>query len=390
MVSVKERTVKGKAYVYVTATASYKGKKKRFEKCVGPNDMDEERLKHKVEFYSALLEQKASLYGIHLEADTTEFTYLPEGFAFFMAMIRRQYHPYLESMYPTELEKYKKEFDVRYVHNTTAMEGNTCSLKETALILDQGMTPSCKKLREVHEIENYTRVLEFVRTWHKDITIKFILELHRLVQSNIDDETAGVLRRIDVAITGSQWEPPPAVVLEDELIILLDWYKDARGKMHPFELAAEFHHRFVQVHPFVDGNGRVARELLNFILEQHGFPPLIVPIESREDYIDCLETADSGDRAPLVEFFAHQLVSDYFSVVFEAVSDLGPDLGGALENLDQQEVVDLKEFMGWTFQLFTQNMAQARDLQLQLDPRLQMLPAQILGKQEAEKEEEEE
>ena len=96
---------------------------------------------------------------IYLETKHTRFKYLPKSYAYPLIQIKRNYHKFLHENYPSELKKYQEEFDVRYVHHTTAIEGNTLSLKETGLVLDEGVAPGRKELREIHEIENYRRVL---------------------------------------------------------------------------------------------------------------------------------------------------------------------------------------------------------------------------------------
>ena len=90
-------------------------------------------------------------------------------------MIRQGYKNYLEDLYPDELEKYQEEFDIRYVHNTNAIEGNTLTLRETALVLGDGVAPKGKRLREIHEVENFQRLLRYVRSYDRDITMDFIV-----------------------------------------------------------------------------------------------------------------------------------------------------------------------------------------------------------------------
>ncbi|MGA1821092.1 MAG: Fic family protein [Thermoplasmatota archaeon] len=342
MVSVKERTVKGTKYLYVSCSTSYKGRKIRFEKSLGPSSKVKDNLRL-IEFHSTIIRMKCSIYRAYLEAKTSEFEHLPQFYAFYLAMIRQGYHNYLEDLYPDELEKYQDEFDTRYVHNTNAIEGNTLTLRETALVLGDGIAPKGKMLREIHEVENYQRLLRFVRSYDRDISMDFILKQHELIQRNIDDENGGKLRRIPVHIKGADWEPPPALLVKDELKDLIEWYVDNRDDIHPFELAGIFHHRFVQIHPFVDGNGRVARELLNFILRKNDYPPLIVPVSERQEYMDCLEKADGGDPEPLIEFFAIQIIQDYMKVIFSYKDHISRELG----RITPEEGMELAGMMLW-------------------------------------------
>jgi fido (protein-threonine AMPylation protein) len=347
MVSVKERTVKGKKYLYVTSTSSYKGKKKRFEKSIGPKDTDPAELEERIEFYSELMELRSTLYRIYLEAMDTDFRYVPKFYSIYLAMVRNFYSSYLADLYPSELEKYHDDLKVKYVHHTTALEGNTLTLVEAALILEDGIAPKGKMLREIYEIENFKRLIRYVRGYKGDITLELIKKVHSLVQRNIDDEQAGNFRRIEVGVIGSTLEPPPAIFVKDELQELVDWYRENPDDLPIFELACIFHYRFVHIHPFVDGNGRVARELLNFILERNGYPPMIIEIGEREEYLKRLKTADEGDPRPFIEQMALKMISDYESVIFSFQKKVMKDV----EELSEQEMKDILEILLWFMSL---------------------------------------
>jgi fido (protein-threonine AMPylation protein) len=338
MVSVKERTVKGKKYVYISATSSYRGQKKRFEKSIGPKDSDPKELQERIDFYSELLDLRSTLYKVYMEAKDTDFRYLSKFYAIYLAMVRNFYSSYLADLYPSELEKYQEDLRVKYVHHTTALEGNTLSLVEAALVLEDGIAPKGKQLREIHEIENFRRLIRFMNGYKGDITVDLVRKIHSIIQRNIDDEQAGNLRRIGVGVVGSTFEPPPAIFVEEELQQLIEWYKKNPDNLPLFELACIFHYRFVQIHPFVDGNGRVARELLNLILEKHGYPPMIIEIGDREDYLKRLQMADDGKPAPFLEFLALKMITDYESVIMSFQKK-------ALEGMEELKEDELKEIM---------------------------------------------
>jgi len=355
MVSVKTRTIKGNTYVYVSATASYRGERKTFEKMVG-RKTDDKPITERIEFYSYLMSFKADLYRMYLQMRDTKLLHLSRECAMFLVLLPSFYRRYLANLYPSELEKYRRNFDVRHIHNTTAIEGNTITLKETAMMLDHNLSPRSKELREIHEIENYTRVLHHARGHKGKISKRFILKLHELIQRNIDDNTAGNFRRINVGISGSKWEPGPAIFVEEEIDNLLKWYENEKKRMHPFELAGIFHHRFCQIHPFVDGNGRMARELHNFILVKNGFPPITVPVERRDEYMDYLERADEGDMVPLLRFFFELLVYDYVRVVMDAIMQEREKISTVVKDMDPElpTVPEMGEFLNvviWFFGL---------------------------------------
>lgn len=344
MATIKERKVKGRTYVYVSASATYKGETKRFEKSVGSKELGKLKLERRKEFYSWIIDQKKEFYLMYLEIKNLRLRYLSKGYAFPLIFIKRQYELELKNYYPGELEKYREGFDIRYIYNTTALEGNTLTIQETGLVLDKGLAPARKKLREIHEIDNFKKVLQFRRNHQRDISSDFILKLHELIQRNIDDECAGTFRKVPIFISGSHFEPPPAIIVEDEMKKLIKWYNTNKHKMNPLELAADFHHRFVDIHPFVDGNGRVGRELLNFILQKNDYPAIIIPVDRREEYIDALETAHDGNLKPFMEFLVEIFVEDYAKVIRGNMEKFLQEFG----ELDREEVHEVMETVKWS------------------------------------------
>ncbi len=343
MVSLKEKTVKGKKYLYITVTSSYKGHKVRFEKSLGPKDSDPEEMERKKDFYTDLFELKAVLHKVHMEAKEKEFKYLSKFYAIYLSMIRNFHSQFLEDLYPSELEKYIDDQNVKYIHHTTAIEGNTLTLREAALVIEDGIAPKGKRLREIHEVENFKKVLRYLKGYKGDISIPFIKKLHALVQRDIDDEQAGNFRRIEVGVVGSEFTPPPAIFVEEELTSLIEWYKDNADRLHAFEMAGIFHYRFVQIHPFTDGNGRVAREMLNFILERNGYPPLIIEISDREDYLKRLQKADEGEPTPFLELLAVKMITDYEDVIMSFQKKAVKDMA----ELNEEEMGEIFQMLIW-------------------------------------------
>ncbi len=352
MVTIKNRTINGKTYVYASGSTSYSGHQKRFEKLIGPAIMDPSLREKRIQFHSGIINEKCRIYGVYLRAKYSKHAYLPGSSIFLLEFIRATYKDFLADLYPTELDKYRKDYEIRYVYNTTAIEGNTLTLRETALVLDDGLAPRNKKLREIHEIDNYRRLLKFVENYRKDITKIFMRSLNECIQRNIDDDNAGMFRRIDVGIAGSNWSPTPHIFIEDELDGLLKWYRDESSGLHPFERAGEFHHRFLQIHPFIDGNGRVARELLNFILTKNDYPPIIISVEHREDYLKCLEMADEGNITPLLIFLIRQMFMDYSEAIVKAINKFNENhFTGEEGELDDHERKEFGKYIVWVSEL---------------------------------------
>jgi len=175
---------------------------------------------------------------------------------------------------------------------------DTITLRQAEKLLEHGITPAGKILREIYEIINFKKLREFLSNY-KDVSERLIKKMHAIIMGNIL-EALGEYRKILVGIEGSDYMPPfeiPELVKE-----LVEWYRKNKLKLHPFELAVLLHTKFVLIHPFVNGNGRVARTLMNFVLERNDYPTLYIGLEHRERYLDVIERAVEGDFKPIVDF----------------------------------------------------------------------------------------
>lgn len=209
---------------------------------------------------------------------------------------------------------------LEWTYHSNAIEGNTLTLRETKVVLE-GITVGGKSLREHFEATNHRDAILYV----EDIVSKVeplsewqIRSIHRLVLKGIDDDEAGRYRRENVVIAGASTTPPDFLHLPAEMAALIDWHEKAAA-MHPVERAAELHTRFVKIHPFVDGNGRTGRLLLNFELMKAGYPPGIIRKEDRLAYYDALDTAcasgEYGDITRLVADSVQRSLDTYFAVL---------------------------------------------------------------------------
>ncbi|TDL58160.1 Fic family protein [Paenibacillus dendritiformis] len=214
-------------------------------------------------------------------------------------------------------------FRVDWTYNSNAIEGNTLTLLETKLVLEQGLTIGGKKLREHLEVINHAEAIQYVQDLvqrKQELTEHVIKSLHHLVLKNIADD-AGRYRMVNVRISGSEHVPPHYTSVPEQMEQLMKWYAEQRDVIHPVLLAAEFHFRFVYIHPFSDGNGRTARLLMNLILLEDGFPPAIVKAadSARLRYYETLEEASvRGQLQPFVslimECVAESLQAYLFAV----------------------------------------------------------------------------
>jgi cell filamentation protein, protein adenylyltransferase len=188
-------------------------------------------------------------------------------------------------------------FRVELTYTSNAIEGNTLTRRETALVVEKGLTVGGKSLTEHLEATNHAYAIDWVRAQvernPQDVDERDILRMHALVLKGIDDSNAGRYRNIGVRISGSTVVLPHPFKVPDLMAAFTDWLRHP-GELHPVELAAEAHYRLVTIHPFVDGNGRTARLLMNMLLLMNGYPAAIIQKRERLKYIGSLEKAQLG------------------------------------------------------------------------------------------------
>lgn len=194
--------------------------------------------------------------------------------------------------FPEEpLRKIREKLLIEWTYNSNAIEGNTLTLLETKVVLE-GITVGGKTLREHLETVNHREAILYVEDIVRDkeaLTEWQIKNIHRLILKGIDDKNAGSYRDKKVIITGAEHKPPEPVLIRDEMESFIQWYNTKGQILHPVERAAMVHIIFVGIHPFVDGNGRTARLLLNLELMKSGYPPVIIRNENRLRYYSALD-----------------------------------------------------------------------------------------------------
>lgn len=223
-----------------------------------------------------------------------------------------------------ELHRLQSEFMVEYTYNSNAIEGSTLTLRETALVLE-GITVDTKPLKEHLEAIGHRDAFLYVQQLIEDkvqLSEKIVKEIHSLVLIDRPSDK-GVYRRIPVRIMGACHEPPQPYLVPVQMEQLLAEYETQ--SLHPVEEAALFHLKFEGIHPFIDGNGRTGRLILNFMLMQNGYLPIDVKFTDRAKYYACFDSySREGKAEPMME-----LVAGYVQQRLEAyVSILGDDKSG--------------------------------------------------------------
>lgn len=214
----------------------------------------------------------------------------------------------------------REKLMLELTYHSNAIEGNTLTLRETKVVLE-GITVGGKSLREHLEATNHRDAILYVEeivAKREALTEWQIRNLHSLVLKSIDPEQAGRYRQENVVIAGASTTPPDFMHVAAEMAGLIDWYGHS-ADLHPVARAAQLHTRFVKIHPFIDGNGRTGRLLLNFELMRVGYPPAIIRKEDRLAYYDALDVAcvsgDYGEITALVAASVQRSLVVYLEVL---------------------------------------------------------------------------
>lgn len=224
----------------------------------------------------------------------------------------------------------KESLSIEWTYNSNSIEGNTLTLQETKMVIEDGLTVSGKSLREYFETVNHHDAIAHVEslvTPDYVLRERDILDVHELVLDRIDKDFSGRIRNAGVRISGANFVPPNARIVPELFEELINWVNDYSISMHPVLRAAVFHHRFVWIHPFFDGNGRTVRLVYNLLLMKAGFPPAIILKVDRKRYYTALNDANKGNMDKmffLVSQAALRTLDIYLSNLEDTAGDYAP------------------------------------------------------------------
>jgi Fic family protein len=208
------------------------------------------------------------------------------------------------------LQRIREDLQLEWTYNSNSIEGNSLTLQETKVVLQDGMTVKGKSMREHFEATNHHHAIAFLQEAVSPsylLTEKDILHIHSLVLQNIEKDFAGRYRNGGVRIVGANFVPPNALKVPKQMEALVDWVGSNPLQLNIVALASVFHHRFVHIHPFFDGNGRTVRLLMNVLLMKEGYPPAIILKNDRKKYYQSLNQANQGDYSKLLLLVAQAL-----------------------------------------------------------------------------------
>ena len=236
---------------------------------------------------------------------------------------------------PEFITNLREWFKIELTYTSNAIEGNTLSRAETALVVEKGLTVEGKTLTEHLEAVNLAQAFDFIQkiTMNKQgISENTILDLHQLILQKIDTTNAGRYRNVPVRIAGSTVILPNAMKVPELMSEFVSWLQ--KSDDNPLTIAVDAHFKLVSIHPFVDGNGRTARLLMNLLLMQAGYPPAIIRKEDRNQYISSIEKAQLTGS-----------LSDYYALLYEAINQSLDIYLNALENKENENKLTLKSLL---------------------------------------------
>jgi len=295
-----KKNIKGKAYFYLVSSIKIAGKSKKFQFYIGAKEPSTQKIRE----YSAMLKRRVEDFV--LKTDPL-LTIISKSNLRELEKVKKWYAR-LSAQSPAVRENYYEWFITTYTYDSNAIEGSTLTLRETAMVLFEGISPSGRPLRDVLAAENHKKAFDWLLRYKGDINKQFILRLHKILTTGIlyPDES-GKIRRVQVYIRGAKEIPPKPEDVVPQLKASLKWYNANKKKYHPAVIAARFHTAFEKVHPFVDFNGRTGRLLLNFILLKNGYPPIDIRNKDKQRYYDAIKAAINEDIKPTVRLVVNYL-----------------------------------------------------------------------------------
>lgn len=267
MAAVRKRKIRKEEYYYLEHSFKLNGKVKKKELYLGkniPKNIDK------------------------LKSDFLNEIYYEKWFKQ-LDKIKKKFSKEFSQMPRVAREKYIENFMIKFTYNSNRIEGSKITLRETARLLEDGVTPVNKPLNDVKEAESHKDVFFHMLKYKKELNFEEVLYWHKLLFSESEKEIAGIIRKHSVAVAGSKAQFPYPAELDFLLREFFKWYNENKNKIHPVKLAALVHLKFVSVHPFSDGNGRISRLMMNFVLNKHKFPMLDISYSNRANYYTALE-----------------------------------------------------------------------------------------------------
>lgn len=319
MAYIKEKKVKGKKYYYLSKSLRLPdGKVRSIEKIIADKNKPLPELENEnLEFFIA--KEKEILASFAISNYSTGPVFTKEQLRK-IEEIRVDYDYTIDRFSKPQWKDVFDRFIANFTYESNAIEGNSLTLKDVAIVMFEKRSLEGKDLREIYETRNSREVMNLMLRKKFWINEEDIIKMHEMLMRDIDVATG--YKKLPNFILGSNVELAAPENVEKEMNALIKWCESNSGKMHPLQISALFHGKFERIHPFEDGNGRVGRFLSNIILINRGYPPLIIRKSQRDSYIKCLEDFHKGYTPNLERLFLEKYKDTYrkfFSVYLKYI-----------------------------------------------------------------------
>lgn len=212
----------------------------------------------------------------------------------FVDDFKEVYQRHIRELPSSVIEKEESDFVIRFTYNSNAIEGNRLTLRDTYLIIKEKQIPSGAPPKDYNEAVNGRDALEFIKSYKGKLDVEFMEKLNGVLTKNTGIIYPGRVRFFPVKIEGADFVPPEEKDVPQLLKELIRFYHGKRKKLHPFVMACLLHAKFVEIHPFEDGNGRTGRAIMNWALIRAGYPKLFIPVIYREKYYKAIDMHNIG------------------------------------------------------------------------------------------------
>jgi len=293
-----------KTYYYLVENIPVsKGKRKQIRKYIGTAKPTEQQLSLELsKFENEISPKKKQLQG---------FTYLTKDEIKEIDEINSNFWKKYNTLTKTEKESFWNNFISVFVYNTNSIEGSTLTLKEVELLLSENISPN-RPLEDVLETKSAKRAIDYLLDYKEDLSIDLITELHKIYFKESFPEIAGKLKRLNNRIMGSKFDTTPKEFVLTDLKIFIDNYNKLKKELHPIELSAWTHWAFVKIHPFQDGNGRISRLIMNFVLHKNKYALIDIKTKEKQAYFNALERCNyTSNGKPLAQRLVRRFKKQY-------------------------------------------------------------------------------
>ncbi|MDO8553508.1 MAG: Fic family protein [Candidatus Micrarchaeota archaeon] len=314
MVHFKKKKIKGKYYTYAVRSIRLpNGQITKLYKLV--KNLNEVSLQELELFFD---EKEAEAYVKYTQKHHEIFKLPDKNAINKIEKMRVEYRKIVSKLSSNQLKDLFDRFTVNFTYESNAIEGNSLTLKDVAIVIYENTTIKGKMLREIYETRNSREVVDLILRKRFSVNKKDIFRMHSMLVKDMGIPEG--YKTVPNYIHGRSVITVPPEKVQEEMQRLLDWYAKKKDTVHPLQLATHFHGRFEGIHPFEDGNGRVGRFLLNIILINAGYPPLIIRRTQRISYFNALKDFD-GEKNVTIERFLYERLKEthekFFKIYFK-------------------------------------------------------------------------